>query len=284
MFIAQFFNTGILLLLVNANMTEHSPKFITQYISSGKFYDYVPMWYQQVGGTIVKSMIINSIMPYITLTTTILIPKMKRFMDKCGVKKPKKKKSKKPGMGGIDYRTKKTSMAAYKALYSGGDYIIDFKYSNVLNIIYITMMYGIGMPILFPVAVFNFLNQYICERIMVAYYMKQPPALDDLMIRNCIRMIRWAPLFFLGNGYWMASNRQIFQNSYSFVNKHSDVMKSGHFFKFTPNDSAMPLMLMFMANFALIIIMIFGYDWIRSLGFTLDQQDIEPDEDLPNFF
>ena len=28
-FYAQFFNTGILLLLVNANMTEHGPKFIT---------------------------------------------------------------------------------------------------------------------------------------------------------------------------------------------------------------------------------------------------------------
>ena len=43
--IAQFFNTGILLTLVNANMTEHSPKFITKYIKSGKYYDYSPLWY-----------------------------------------------------------------------------------------------------------------------------------------------------------------------------------------------------------------------------------------------
>jgi len=28
-FVAQFFNTGLLLLLVNANLTEHSPKFLT---------------------------------------------------------------------------------------------------------------------------------------------------------------------------------------------------------------------------------------------------------------
>ena len=28
-FIAQFFNTGLLLLLINANMTEHQPYFIT---------------------------------------------------------------------------------------------------------------------------------------------------------------------------------------------------------------------------------------------------------------
>lgn len=31
-FIAQFLNTGFVLLLVNSNMTEHSPKFITRYI------------------------------------------------------------------------------------------------------------------------------------------------------------------------------------------------------------------------------------------------------------
>lgn len=44
------------------------------------------------------------------------------------------------------------------------------------------MMYGIGMPLLFPVAAFNLINQYICERVIVAYYMKQPPALDNKLI------------------------------------------------------------------------------------------------------
>jgi hypothetical protein len=51
-------------------------------------------------------------MPYIGLATTILIPKVKRLLD-----------SKDP------YKTKKTSMAAFKALWSGGDYVIHFKYS-----------------------------------------------------------------------------------------------------------------------------------------------------------
>lgn len=51
-FVAQFFNTGFLLLLVNANMTEHQPKFITSNLK-GTFYDYEPHWYAQVGKTIV---------------------------------------------------------------------------------------------------------------------------------------------------------------------------------------------------------------------------------------
>jgi len=153
-FIAQFFNTGILLLLVNGNLSEHSPAFITKHVQ-GPFYDYTPDWYVTVGGKIVQTMIINSIMPFVGLATSFIIPGLKRKMDR--------------KFGSDEYVTKKTSMAAYKDLYSGPDYVIHFKYSGILNIMYITMMYGVGMPILFPIAAFNFLNQYLCERIIVAW-------------------------------------------------------------------------------------------------------------------
>jgi hypothetical protein len=59
---------------------------------------------------------------------------------------------------GDPYITKKTGMAAYKDLYSGAEYVIHFKYAGVLNIVYITFMYGMGMPILFVLAAFNFFN------------------------------------------------------------------------------------------------------------------------------
>lgn len=38
-FVAQFFNTGILLLLVNANLKEHLPKYLAV-MFQGKYYDY----------------------------------------------------------------------------------------------------------------------------------------------------------------------------------------------------------------------------------------------------
>ena len=93
-FIAQFFNTGILLLLVNANMSEHSPKLLTRLIASGMYFDYVPYWYHEVGNKIVKAMIINSIMPYVTLCTSLMIPKVMRWLDNKG----------------DPYKSKKTSM------------------------------------------------------------------------------------------------------------------------------------------------------------------------------
>lgn len=157
-FIAQFFNTGFVLTLVNANMSEHSPTWLTALVAN-KFYDYGPQWYPEVGLLICKTMFINSIMPYVTLCTSFAIPAIKRRLSDGN--DPYK-----------DKKTKVTSMAQFKTLWSGADYVIHFKFANVLNVVYVSMMYGAGMPILFPIAAFNFLNQYICERIIVAYFMK----------------------------------------------------------------------------------------------------------------
>jgi len=45
------------------------------------------------------------------------------------------------------------------------------------------------------------------ERILVAYVVRKPPALDAKLTENCVKMLQFAPLFLLFNGYWMLSNR-----------------------------------------------------------------------------
>ena len=61
---AQFFNTAILILLVNANLGELGIPGGSLF--SGPFNDYSDKWYAIVGAQIVKTMIINAIMPPIT--------------------------------------------------------------------------------------------------------------------------------------------------------------------------------------------------------------------------
>lgn len=56
------------------------------------------------------------------------------------------------GCSGSPYKTKATTMQAYKALYSGVDMPIHFKYSDFLNITFLATLYGLGMPIMFPMA------------------------------------------------------------------------------------------------------------------------------------
>ena len=61
-------------------------------------------------------------------------------------------------------------------------------------------------------------------------------------------------------------------------------MKSGHLFKWSTNDHALPLAIFALIHFILIFFTLFGSELMMRLGFTLGSQDIEIDEDLPNFF
>jgi len=217
-------------------------------------------------------MMINSIMPYIGLCTTFAIPALKRKLDR--------------KFGSDVYVTKKTSMAMYKALYTGSEYVIHFKQSGILNITYMTMMYGVGMPILFPIAAFNFFNQYVCERIIVSYNVPLPPALDDKLTNNMISLFYWSPLLMLFNGYWMLSNPEIFSNSYQYIPTTISGMKSSHYVNSVLNtvNWASPIALMAAsAIFLIAMTKIFG-DYLMQWGFSLQEKEIEVDENLPNFF
>ena len=59
-FIVLFFNTGLLLLLVNANLSE---VHILSSIFDGKYFDYSPQWYAAVGSVLVQTMLTNAFMP-----------------------------------------------------------------------------------------------------------------------------------------------------------------------------------------------------------------------------
>jgi len=110
------------------------------------------------------------------------------------------------------YITKKTNMQQYVDIYSGPEYLIHFKYSGILNVTFVTMMYGLGIPILFPIAAWTYFVLYSLERILTAYFYQLPPTFDDQMTKNALGKMRWATVFYLFFGYWMLSSKVIFNS------------------------------------------------------------------------
>jgi len=60
---STFFNTAIVILLANANLSEAIP-FLSG-VFNGQFNDYSFDWYSDVGSILVVSMIINAVTPII---------------------------------------------------------------------------------------------------------------------------------------------------------------------------------------------------------------------------
>jgi hypothetical protein len=174
-------------------------------------------------------------------------------------------------------------MAAYRELYSGEDYVIHFRYSGLLNVAYITMLYGLGMPILFVIAALKYFNSYVSERIVVSYFAKQPPTINDSMSKNALNWLKYSPLLFLLNGYWMMSNRQMFHNEWSTIPNSASTMVSHHTVDLDCNWEysvviliVVPLCYAFLQK-AFVLLM-------GKYQIVLQERDQNLDEDLPNFF
>ena len=177
-FIVLFFNTGIMLTLVNANFSDISS--VLGNMSYGTFYDYSPRWYATVGNTLVQTMLLNAFMPPIIEAQTSALTWFFQALDsgKWGCCKTTKYDRM--------YNTKSKQIYALIDLYAGPNYIIHFKYSTILNVTFVTMFYGLGLPLLFPIAFLSYFIFWATERYQLAYTYTQPPMMDDKLTINAM--------------------------------------------------------------------------------------------------
>ena len=64
-------------------------------------------------------------------------------------------------------------------LYCGPEYLIHYKYASIIYMIYVTFMYGMFIPLMFPITLFGLFNTYITEKISLIWFHRRPPMFDD---------------------------------------------------------------------------------------------------------
>ena len=74
------------------------------------------------------------------------------------------------------------------------------------------MFFGVGLPILYPLAAIDLLVIWLTERFFIARVYRKTPSLSSKLTDNMIEWISYTPILFLLNGFWMVSNRQMFDN------------------------------------------------------------------------
>lgn len=183
------------------------------------------------------------------------------------------------------YYTKTTQIYQYLDLYTGPDYIVHYKYSGILNVTYVTMLYGLGLPMLFPIAFLSYFIFWATERYQIAYTYQLPPAMDDKMTVNAMKLLSYTPILFLFNGYWMLSNRQIFENVVNSLTYSTEQMSSAHGWSSVASmNHASPMLMIALAFIVITVLRVGFYDTMMKWGFTISTNTIEVDENLPNFF
>ena len=165
-------------------------------------------------------MFTNAIFPLIEFGMYFGMRFIPRWMDrgyKCSAKSQ------------YDPPTKATTVMSYVDLYAGPEFEMHFKYSAILNITFVTFMFGLGLPMLFPYALLAMLILWVSEKAMFFYSYRLPPMYDVSLGKNVINKMRAAPIFMVLFGYWFFSSRTLLSNeNLTAVQRKSDTPLTGH--------------------------------------------------------
>ena len=115
------------------------------------------------------TLVIETMIPFVRLIKTLVVSRLKVAGDTRGTMDP--------------YKTRKTSVLAYKEVYAGGDVQVHLLYAETLKIVYCAMLYGLCMPMLFPLAALSIASKRFIQRILIGWHYRMPPSMDDTMTK-----------------------------------------------------------------------------------------------------
>ena len=110
---------------------------------TGTYSDFNKIWFKVIGNTLVGTMMFTMVFPIMEVMCYYCLRLFFRFLDSGPSMSPAK--------------TRLTSVQAFIDTYAGPKYLMYYNVSQLLNIAFVTMMYGYGIPVLFPIAALSFI-------------------------------------------------------------------------------------------------------------------------------
>ncbi|EAR88902.2 transmembrane protein, putative (macronuclear) [Tetrahymena thermophila SB210] len=194
-FIAQFINTGLILLLTNINF-DITTTGTLQFLFGGNYDDLSPEWFKNVGTVIILTLLINVVSaPMVSCFFVFL-----RALFKCCDR----------GCSLDDTKTKKSTLNEWVEFYTGPEFMISFRYSQILGICFIGMLYSGGIPILYFVSFLHLTVLYWLDKIFLFKICKIPPNFDQQMATMARTMLYLVPFLHTIFSIYIYGNTDIF--------------------------------------------------------------------------
>eukprot|EP00397_Hematodinium_sp_SG-2012_P007512 GEMP01007558.1.p1 GENE.GEMP01007558.1~~GEMP01007558.1.p1 ORF type:complete len:891 (+),score=214.45 GEMP01007558.1:172-2844(+) len=153
-FMAQFFNTGIIILLVNADF------FSSMFNLKGGYDDFERQWYSRVGVAIILTMVVQAFSPHGIQVSLYPVLKCVRC---CLARRAQTQ---------LDLNT----------LYTWPDFRLAVRLAGLLNVMFCTMMYSAGLPLLTITATLTFFLVFFCDKFLLLRASRMPPAYDHSIL------------------------------------------------------------------------------------------------------
>lgn len=206
-FLAQFFNTAILLVIINANLNyffeddEATNGFgLSAFpILNGKYADFSPAWYSDVGVSLILTMIINTYSPHVYVVMNYLRQEWKRFADR--------------GYSSDYSLTKLDTQRDLEILHRGPKFDLAARYAQSLTSIFIIYLFSAGMPLLHLIGFAEMIMTYWADKFTFLRIARSPPLYDAKVASAAGSLLPYAVVLHSLVAMWMFSNEMIFQSS-----------------------------------------------------------------------
>lgn len=176
LFVAQLVNTGCIIFMVNA----WGPKYlrdlslvipgIGNLLFRGPFDDITRGWYTVVGATLLLNMLLTSVLQGSTSVVSMMLLWVKRRMCAGRAK----------------------HQAELIQLYTNPEFPIDTKYAQLLTVVFVTMVYSAGLPLLNLFALLFMFVTFWTEKFILLWASKKPPNLKGTMAKNATELMFYA--------------------------------------------------------------------------------------------
>jgi hypothetical protein len=188
----SFMNLGIMVLLINMQL-DHS---IPVPVFKGRFDEFSVEWYKLVGSAMCVQLMLLVVSTNVSNLGFAFMASVTRFLDRgcccCG-----------------SWRTKKLTLEDYQQVNTGSAVDFDYKYANLLTVVYLTMLYGSGIPIMYLIAAVYFFVSYWIDKVLIYYNHRKPNEFNETLTLQVLRMFKYAVIMHIVGALFMYSNSSI---------------------------------------------------------------------------
>lgn len=193
MFVLSFLNSGVVVLLINLKVESMSGHSLP--ILKGDYTKFSAEWYRLVGSTISITVIFMTLMPHAANISMQVLFCIKRCWDRrCTYNL---------------HKSRKLIQQDYEDVNTGNEFMLEFRYSNILAILAVIFMYSSSMPILYCFGVFYFFITYWIDKVLLFHYYKKPVMFDSFIARKSLNWFKYILLLHCIGFVVMFSNSEI---------------------------------------------------------------------------
>jgi hypothetical protein len=188
----------ILPLIIGMNLIEfYDMAFFESFsLFRGRHTDFGALWYTDVGRQIVSMMLVFMIRPIFEFGIEYATLRLKRWWYKKSVKREDK-----PGFD------KTYDYIEFLELHAGPEYNFYYKTANTTIMVFITLIFGPALPVLYIISLIAIGSAYFIDRLALTYFYRIPPKYSEKLTLLNLKIMSFAPIISLVFTFWLYNNQ-----------------------------------------------------------------------------